>query len=233
MAEILLSTQMLIDKVDDQATEIHKLKQTCLDFQTQITNNKIKIKNLSHVLDNNTKVLDNDVIELKKTIDEMKKTIADLKSSPLVPKHAKVTSSPSPPTSAAPKPIKQGVKRKSKDAIRDELIARLINGKKKSKPWSSKMSKYSSITYISSQKKWLWQSHIFDEDNQTFNTKEDAESFYEKIVSKFDIPFEYITRNGYVDGAGAGAGAGAGTDFEDDEVVEEYDYDEEVIEDDN
>jgi hypothetical protein len=34
-------------------------------------------------------------------------------------------------------------------------------------------------------------------------------------------------------GAGAGDGAGAGANFADDEVVEEDDYDEEVIEDDN
>jgi hypothetical protein len=83
------------------------------------------------------------------------------------------------------------------DEERDTIIQKLINGKKKSQNWKEGMSKYSTITYTG--KKWILQSYIFNE-SAVFSTKEGAEAYYEKIVEKYDIGLEYITRNGYHDG---------------------------------
>jgi len=90
-------------------------------------------------------------------------------------------------------------KRKVNDDKRNEIIQKLINGKKKSQSWKPGMSKYITITYIGSNKKWIFQSTIFNI-SELFQTKEDAESYYEKILDKYDISYEYITRNEYVSG---------------------------------
>jgi len=82
------------------------------------------------------------------------------------------------------------------DVKRDSIIEKLMVGKKKSHAWKEGMSKYVSIIY--NNKKWIFQSNIFDE-CETFSTKEEAEAYYEKIIDKFDIDVEYITRNGYND----------------------------------
>jgi hypothetical protein len=60
------------------------------------------------------------------------------------------------------------------------------------------MSKYLTITYSPmSCKKWLWQSQIFDEPNSSFDTKKEAEIYYENILKKYDISIEYIIRREY------------------------------------
>lgn len=89
-------------------------------------------------------------------------------------------------------------KRNREETIRDAYIQRLIHSKKISRKWKKGMSKYLTITYCpASSKKWLWQSHIFDEPNTLFNTKKEAEIFYENILKKYDIPIEYIIRREY------------------------------------
>ena len=94
------------------------------------------------------------------------------------------------------KPITK--KRNREEIIRDEYIRRLIHAKKISRNWEKGMSKYLTITYSpQSSKKWLWQSNIFDEPNTYFDTKNEAEKFYENILKKYDIPIEYIIRKKY------------------------------------
>lgn len=89
-------------------------------------------------------------------------------------------------------------KRNREETIRDEYIKRLMHSKKISRIWKKGMSKYLTITYCPmSSKKWLWQSQIFDEPNTYFNTKKEAEIFYENILKKYDIPIEYIIRREY------------------------------------
>jgi len=93
------------------------------------------------------------------------------------------------------KEVNQNKKRKlCSDKDKDEIIQKLINGKKKALDWKEGMSKY--ITITNTGKKWIFQSHIFNE-SVIFSTKEGAEAYYEKIVAKYDIGLEYITRNGY------------------------------------
>ena len=87
-------------------------------------------------------------------------------------------------------------KRKFSDDKHNQYIQKLLNGKKKANPWKLGMSKYVTITYVESSKKWILQSSIFDV-SETFSKKEDAETFYEKILDKYDISYDYITRNGY------------------------------------
>lgn len=89
-------------------------------------------------------------------------------------------------------------KRNREEIIRDEYIRRLIHSKKISRNWEKGMSKYLTITYCpASSKKWLWQSQIFDEPNTSFDTKNEAEKFYENILKKYNIPIEYIIRKEY------------------------------------
>ena len=78
----------------------------------------------------------------------------------------------------------------------DEFIQKLIVGKKKSLVWKLGMSKYINITKDTNNK-WLLQSSIFNEHNK-FKSREEAELYYEKILDKYDIDYDYITRNEYV-----------------------------------
>jgi hypothetical protein len=160
----------------------------------KMKSNKI-IKELSRIQEHNTDIFDTDLYKLENTVSEIKETIEEMKVV-----SAPVAVVPVAPVPVAPVPSapKMGVKRKAKDEIRDELIARLMNGKKKTKAWKKGMSKYGSITYMeNSSKKWLWQSVIFDDGNQNFDTKDEAEAFYEKVIAKYNIPVEYITRREY------------------------------------
>jgi len=79
---------------------------------------------------------------------------------------------------------------------KDTLIHKLINGKKKSNVWKYGMSKYINIT-LDTNNNWLLQSNIFNEYSK-FNSREEAELYYEKIINKYNIDTEYITRIGYV-----------------------------------
>ena len=83
-----------------------------------------------------------------------------------------------------------------KEQEKDELIHKLINAKKKSNVWKYEMSKYINIT-LDTNNNWLLQSSIFNEYSK-FNSREDAELYYEKIINKYNIDTEYITRIGYV-----------------------------------
>jgi hypothetical protein len=93
------------------------------------------------------------------------------------------------------KPITK--KRNREEIIRDEYIRRLIHAKKISRNWEQGMSKYLTITHTPQSRKWLWQSHIFNEPNTYFDTRNEAEQFYENILKKHDIPLEYIIRKEY------------------------------------
>ena len=89
-----------------------------------------------------------------------------------------------------PKPVTKKAK------IRDEYIERLKSGRGKSREWSPGMSKYSSVSYNSTINKWHLVSNIFDE-NISFKSRIEAETYYEKILAKYDIPVEYIIRREY------------------------------------
>jgi uncharacterized protein YjgD (DUF1641 family) len=84
----------------------------------------------------------------------------------------------------------------SKEVSKEIIIKRLIRGKTMSLKWSKGMSKYVSITYCTSIKKWQYNSSIFNE-SRWFNTKLEVETFAEDICKKYDIPLEYITRKEY------------------------------------
>ena len=138
---------------------------------------------------------------INKIIQELKKIIP-VPSPVLSPVPSPV---PSPASVPIPKPIpsfspklEQNInkKRKFSDDKRNEYLEKLTNGKKKAHPWKLGMSKYVTITYVESSKKWILQSSIF-EVSETFSKKEDAETFYEKILDKYDISYDYITRNEY------------------------------------
>jgi hypothetical protein len=85
----------------------------------------------------------------------------------------------------------------TKPKVNDAIINRLINGKNKSQDWKKGMSKYIGITYVVATKKWIFQSGIFN-NSEYFSTKEEAESYYENILTKNNIDFSYVIRNGYV-----------------------------------
>jgi len=91
-------------------------------------------------------------------------------------------------------PVVQGTKRKL-NSVSDNYIQKLIASKNKAKPWSEGMSKYVSISQVNN--KWRWESNIFNENYKNFNTKEEAEKYYESVLAKYDIDTVYITRIGY------------------------------------
>lgn len=91
-------------------------------------------------------------------------------------------------------PILQGTKRKL-NSVTDNYIQKLIASKNKAKPWSTGMSKYVSISQVNN--KWRWETTIFNENYKNFNTKEEAEKYYESVLEKYDIDTVYITRVGY------------------------------------
>jgi len=154
--------------------------------------NQKKITRLAKVVDNNTDIFEKEIDNLTSKIEIMlKETLKAPKASKRkrsdeddVAKVAKARAGAGVGAGAGTSDVKSSKKEKKKTAneIRDEYISRLINDRKKSKPWTIGMSKYGSITYMEgSLKKWLWQSVIFDEPNQNFETKEEAESYFEQF----------------------------------------------------
>jgi len=134
-------------------------------------------------MDNQLKKLELLVDKIFEDVFNVKKVINELKSSGDVEVNIN-------------KEIVPKKRKRYSDVRRDNIIQKLISGKKKSHAWKQGMSKYVSITHTNN--KWIFQSNIFDE-SETFSTKEEAEAYYEKIIDKFDIDVEYITRNGYND----------------------------------
>jgi len=221
--ESLPNIKELIERIDKQELQIKQL--TILNEQ-----NKKKITRLAKVVDNNTDIFEKEIDNLTFKIEIMQKET--IKATKAI-KRKRSDEDDVAKGAGGALDVKSSKKEKKKTAneIRDEYISRLINGRKKSKPWSIGMSKYGSITYMEgSLKKWLWQSAIFDEPNQNFETKEEAESYFEQILKKYNIPVEYIIRRNYDASKDAGVGAGAGTGeelYEDDEVIEEDCYEDE------
>jgi hypothetical protein len=88
-------------------------------------------------------------------------------------------------------------KKRKLEQDKDNIISRLVNGQKKSQLWKEGMSKYTTITYVKQNNKWILQSSIF-KISEHFDTKEEAEKYYENIIKSYDIDVKYITRNGYI-----------------------------------
>ena len=87
-------------------------------------------------------------------------------------------------------------KKRKIDTLTNNYIEQLIETKKRSKPWSNGMSKYTSITLVNDR--WRWQSNVFSDTHINFKEKEEAESHYEKVIAKYNIDPFYITREGYL-----------------------------------
>ena len=100
-------------------------------------------------------------------------------------------------------PLKYIIRRgydESKDNSKYIYIEKLKNDKSKTKAWKPGESKYTSIYYLNKENKWYWISQIFDNNDKKikyFNTKSEAEKYYEKILAEHNIPLEYIIRNEY------------------------------------
>lgn len=86
-------------------------------------------------------------------------------------------------------------KKRSFDNIKNDYIEKLNITKKRSKPWSKGMSKYTSIIMLNG--KWRWETIIFEENYKNFSSKEEAEKYYETIIAKYNIDPIHITRVGY------------------------------------
>ena len=86
-------------------------------------------------------------------------------------------------------------KKRNFDSIKDNYIEQLNLTKKRSKPWSQRMSKYISITMVNG--KWRWETTLFEENYKNFSSKDDAEKFYETLIAKYNIDPIHITRVGY------------------------------------
>ena len=62
MVDILLSTQQLLDKVDQQANEIAELKKICSELQSQITTNKSQMYTAYNNVRNSIKIVNDDIV---------------------------------------------------------------------------------------------------------------------------------------------------------------------------
>lgn len=119
----------------------------------------------------------NEISEIKKEIDTMKTEIQSSK-----------------PEIQSSKPISK--KRESETNEQEEIIERLKKGKNMADSWVKGMSKYTSINFNKTSKKWTLQSSIFGE-VKFFDTNKEAEKHFESILEEKEIPFEYITRKNY------------------------------------
>jgi hypothetical protein len=153
-----------------------------------------QIEILTKRADNTTRVLDNHgdvIIDLiakfnrqEKIIAELQTTVKNLSTKPTLKRKAES--------------ISESKEKKTKVSnLRDEYIERLKNGRNKSKEWEPGMSKYTSVSYNNQINKWFWISNIFEGNVTFFKSRNMAEKHYENILTKYNIPIEYIIRRGY------------------------------------
>lgn len=162
------------------------------DITTQLELLSKKAENTTRILDNHGDVI---IAEIAK-VNRLEKIIIELQSQ--VSKLEKLSSKPKTqvkrPREPEPEPVPKKIKQTN---LRDEYIERLKNGRSKSKEWEPGMSKYSSVSYNTTVKKWFWISNIFDGNVTFFKSRNMAEKHYENILAKYNIPVEYIIRRGY------------------------------------
>jgi DNA repair exonuclease SbcCD ATPase subunit len=176
--------QVILNEQKEYITKIFKfIQEICVAQQNYDT----KISELKDIIDINDRLLkqkDEEISKIIKKQEEQDKQILELRE-------------------YIKKDIKQNIdteeelnKNKRKlSVITNDYIEQLIQSKKKAHPWSKDMSKYICISKVNN--KWRWETTIFDENYKNFNTKEEAEKYYESIIMKYNIDPIYITRYGY------------------------------------
>jgi hypothetical protein len=176
--------QIILNKENEHITKIFKfIEEICSVQENQVT----KICELKEIIDINEKLLkqkDEEISKIIKKQEEQDKHILELQQKQNT-RMSVITNDY----------IEQKQNKRNLSVITNDYIEQLIQSKKKAHPWSKDMSKYICISKVNN--KWRWETTIFDENYKNFNTKEEAEKYYESIIMKYNIDPIYITRYGY------------------------------------
>jgi hypothetical protein len=175
--------QVILNEEKEHITKIFKfIEEICSVQANQVT----KIYELKEINEKLLKQKDEEISKIIKKQEEQDKQILELQQFIKQDKQQKQNMED------------ESIKNKRKlSVITNDYIEQLIQSKKKAHPWSDGMSKYICISKVNN--KWRWETTIFDENYKNFNTKEEAEKYYESIIMKYNIDPIYITRYGYND----------------------------------
>jgi len=176
--------QIILNKENEHITKIFKfIEEICSVQENQVT----KIYELKEIIDINERLLkqkDEEISKIIKKQEEQDKHILELQQ--FIKKDSEQKQNTE---------IELNKSKRKLSVITNDYIEQLIQSKKKAHPWSKNMSKYICISKVNN--KWRWETTIFDENYKNFNTKEEAEKYYESIIMKYNIDPIYITRYGY------------------------------------
>ena len=176
--------QIILNKENEHITKIFKfIEEICSVQENQVT----KIYELKEIIDINERLLkqkDEEISKIIKKQEEQDKHILELQQ--FIKKDSEQKQNTE---------IELNKSKRKLSVITNDYIEQLIQSKKKAHPWSKGMSKYICISKVNN--KWRWETTIFNENYKNFNTKEEAEKYYESIIMKYNIDPIYITRYGY------------------------------------
>jgi hypothetical protein len=176
--------QIILNKENEHITKIFKfIEEICSVQENQVT----KIYELKEIIDINERLLkqkDEEISKIIKKQEEQDKHILELQQ--FIKKDSEQKQNTE---------IELNKNKRKLSVITNDYIEQLIQSKKKAHPWSKDMSKYICISKVNN--KWRWETTIFNENYKNFNTKEEAEKYYESIIMKYNIDPIYITRYGY------------------------------------